>query len=32
MTIGQSYFIPVAWIIASIALFGAIQEGHLIRK
>ena len=32
MTIGQSYFIPVAWIIASIALFAAIQEGHLIRK
>ena len=32
MTIGQSYFIPIAWIIASIALFGAIQEGHLIRK
>ena len=32
MNIGQSYFIPVAWIIASIALFGAIQEGHLIRK
>ena len=24
--------IPVAWIIASIALFAAIQEGHLIRK
>jgi len=32
MTIRQSYFIPVAWIIASIALFAAIQEGHLIRK
>ena len=32
MTIGQSYFIPVAWIIASIALFAAIQEGQLIRK
>ncbi len=32
MTIGQSYFNPVAWIIASIALFAAIQEGHLIRK
>ena len=32
MTIGQSYFIPVAWIVACIALFAAIQEGHLIRK
>ena len=32
MTIGQSYFIPVAWIVASIALFAAIQEGHLIRS
>ena len=32
MTIGQSYFIPVAWIVACIALFTAIQEGHLIRK
>ena len=31
MTIGQSYFIPVAWIIACIALFAAIQEGHFIR-
>ena len=30
MTIGQSYFIPVAWIVASIALFAAIQEGHLL--
>lgn len=26
MTIGQSYFIPVAWVIACIALFAAIQE------
>ena len=26
MTIGQSYFIPVAWIIACIVLFAAIQE------
>ena len=26
MTIGQSYFILVAWIIACIALFAAIQE------
>ena len=32
MTIGQSYFIPVAWAIACIALFAAIQEGHLIRS
>ena len=26
MTIGQSYFIPVAWVVACIALFAAIQE------
>ena len=32
MTIGQSYFIPVAWVVACIALFAAIQEGHLIRS
>ena len=32
MTIGQSYFIVVAWIIACFALFAAIQEGHLIRS
>ena len=32
MTIGQSYFIPVAWMIACIALFAAIQEGHYIRS
>ena len=32
MTIGQSYFIPVAWVVACIALFSAIQEGHLIRS
>ena len=32
MTIGQSYFIPVAWAIACIALFAAIQEWHLIRS
>ena len=32
MTVGQSYFIPVAWVIACIALFAAIQEGHLIRS
>ena len=30
MAIGQSYFIPVAWAIACIALFAAIQEGHLV--
>jgi len=32
MAIGQSYFIPVAWMISCIALFAAIQEGHLIRS
>ena len=32
MTIGQSYFIPFAWMIALIALFAAIQEGHLTRS
>ena len=32
MTIGQSYFIAVAWMIACFALFTVIQEGHLIRK
>ena len=32
MTIGHSYFIPVAWAIACIALFAAIREGHLIRS
>ena len=32
MAIGQSYFVPVAWTIACIALFVAIQEGHLIRS
>ena len=31
MAIGQSYFVPVAWMIACIALFAAIQEGHLMR-
>ena len=31
MAIGQSYFVPVAWMISCIALFAAIQEGHLIR-
>ena len=28
MAIGQSYFVPVAWVIACIALFAAIHEGH----
>ena len=32
MTIGQPYFVPVAWAMACIALFAAIQEGHLIRS
>ncbi len=32
MTIGQSYFIPVAWVIACIALIAATQEGHIIRS
>lgn len=32
MTIGLSYFVPVAWVIAYIALFAAIQEGHFIRS
>ena len=32
MAIGQSYFVPVAWMIVCIALFAAIQEGHLIRS
>ena len=32
MAVGQSYFIPVAWMIACIALFAAIQEGHYIRS
>ena len=32
MAIGQSYFIPVAWVVACIALFAAIQEGHIIRS
>ena len=26
MTIGQQYFVPVAWVIACFALFAAIQE------
>ena len=28
MAIGQSYFVPVAWVIACIALFAAIHEGR----
>ena len=32
MTIGQSYFVPVVWVIACIALFAAIQEGQFIRS
>ena len=32
MTIEQSYFVPVVWVIACIALFAAIQEGHYIRN
>ena len=32
MTMGQSYFVPVAWMITCIALFAAIQEGHYIRS
>ena len=32
MTIGQPYFLPVAWVVACIALFAAIQEGHLTRS
>ena len=32
MAIGQSYFVPVAWVVACIALFAAIQEGHFIRS
>ena len=32
LTIGQSFFIPIAWVIACIALFAAIQESNLIRR
>ena len=32
ITIGQSYFVTIAWLIACIALFAAIQEGHFIRS
>ena len=32
MAVGQSYFVPVAWVIACIALFAAIHEGHIIRS
>ena len=31
ITIRQPYFILVGWVIACIALFAAIQEGHFIR-
>ena len=31
MDIGRSYFTPIAWTVASIALFAAVQEGHFIR-
>ena len=32
MVIGQACFVPVAWTIACVALFAAIQEGHFIRR
>ena len=32
MAFGQSYFVSVAWVVACIALFAAIQEGHFIRS
>ena len=32
VAIGQSFFVPVAWVLACIALFAAIQEGHYIRS
>ena len=32
MAMGQPYFVTVAWVVACIALFAAIQEGHIIRK
>ena len=32
ITIGQSYFVTIAWVIACIALSAAIQEGHFIRS
>lgn len=32
MTIGQSYFVPVVWVIACVALFAALQEGQFIRS
>ena len=32
MAIGQSFFLPVAWVVACIALFAAVQEGHFIRS
>ena len=32
MNIRQSYFVPVAWMIACIALFAAIQEGLITTR
>ena len=32
MAIGQSCFIPVAWTIACVALFAAVQESYFIRR
>ena len=32
MAIGQSFFIPVAWTIACVALFAAVQESYFIRR
>ena len=32
MTIGQSYFVSVAWVVVCIALIAAIQEGLFIRN
>ena len=32
MAVGQPYFVPVAWAIACIAFFAAMQEGHYIRS
>ena len=32
MAMRQSYFVSVAWVVACIALFAAIQEGHFIRS
>ena len=32
ITVRQPYFVPIAWVIACIALFAAIQEGLFIRS